>query len=264
MEEGQNLHPKIHCLTNPVSMRDTANVLLAAGGSGIMAQDPAEVEEVTSFCQAVLLNTGVPDERKFEACKLAGIRANALERPVVLDPVGVGASDFRRSRVRSLLEQIEVSIIRCNQEEACVLLQCLTGDEELSQKVLQKNRGGVESAVCLEETELEGLACCLGKASRCTVLISGREDVISDGNRIEIIPGGDRRMRRITGSGCMLSALCALFCGYGREAYEAAREASVLWKESARRAGIKADCGGKGIGSFHNYLLDAVEELCST
>ena len=82
--------PKIHCLTNPVTMNDVANILLAAGGSAVMAQDEQEAAEITTFCQGTLLNTGVPDEAKIRACILAGKRANQLGHPVVLDPVGVG------------------------------------------------------------------------------------------------------------------------------------------------------------------------------
>ena len=114
--------PKVHCLTNPVTMQDVANVLLAAGGSAVMAQDAAEVEEITALCDATLLNTGVPSAEKFHACTLAGVRANGLGHPVVLDPVGAGASAFRRSRLGALLEQVRPTIIRCNQEEAAALL----------------------------------------------------------------------------------------------------------------------------------------------
>ncbi len=88
--------PKIHCITNPVTMQDVANILLAAGGSAIMARDPEEVSEITSICQGTLLNTGVPDERILRSCILAGTRAHTLRHSVVLDPVGVGASSFRR------------------------------------------------------------------------------------------------------------------------------------------------------------------------
>ncbi len=88
--------PKIHCLTNPVTMNDVANILLAAGGSAVMAQDEQEAAEITTFCAGTLLNTGVPDEAKIRACILAGKRANQLGHPVVLDPVGVGGSSFRR------------------------------------------------------------------------------------------------------------------------------------------------------------------------
>ena len=93
--------PKIHCLTNPVTMQDVANLLLAAGGSAVMGQNEKEVAEITGFCQGTLLNTGVPDESKINACILAGKKANELKHPVVLDPVGIGASKFRQKAIKS-------------------------------------------------------------------------------------------------------------------------------------------------------------------
>ena len=99
----QQNSPKIHCLTNPVTMQDVANILLAAGGSAVMGQDTQEVCEITSFCQGTLLNTGVPDTAKIQACILAGQQANALGHPVVLDPVGAGASTFRKKELKKLL-----------------------------------------------------------------------------------------------------------------------------------------------------------------
>ncbi|WP_373102229.1 hydroxyethylthiazole kinase [Blautia obeum] len=113
-------HPKIHCLTNPVTMNDVANILLAAGGSAVMAQDEQEAAEITTFCQGTLLNTGVPDEGKIRACILAGKRANQLGHPVILDPVGVGGSSFRQRELKKLLEQVHPSIVRCN-ADVCFL-----------------------------------------------------------------------------------------------------------------------------------------------
>lgn len=271
MEGHKENGPKIHCLTNPVVMQDTANLLLAAGGSAIMARDPAEAEEITSFCQATLLNTGVPDEAKFKACILAGKRANALGHPVILDPVGAGASRFRREGLIELLSQVKISLIRCNQEEACTLLRIKSRDRnsfdeaevrsEKSQERSTEGTGGVESRITLEDPELMMLAGQLGEAYSCAVLISGKKDAVSDGKHTRLIAGGSERMRRLTGSGCMLSALCALFCGYGYEPYKAAQKAAELWKESAKRAEMNS-LGTVGIGSFHIRLFDAVEELC--
>lgn len=272
MDQYKKNGPKIHCLTNPVVMQDTANLLLAAGGSAIMAQDPEEVEEITSFCQATLLNTGVPDETKFKACILAGKRANALGHPVVLDPVGAGASRFRQKGLERLLAQVKISLIRCNQEEACTLLRMknknsnsfeeteMTG-EELPEMLTKRTAGGVESQIALEDSRLRMLARQLSEAYSCAVLISGKKDAISDGKDTRLIAGGSKRMSRLTGGGCMLSALCALFCGYGYGPYAAAWRAGELWKESARRAEMHS-LGTVGIGSFHVYLFDAVEELC--
>jgi len=244
--------PKIHCLTNPVSMQDMANLLLAAGGSAIMAQDPAEVQEITSFCQATLLNTGVPDREKFLACTAAGMQANKLGHPVILDPVGVGASRFRRNHMELLLNKVRPSVIRCNQEEAYTLLHMQTGIS-----------GGVESGVSVWQKEQERIAEKLAGMYQCTALISGEMDVISDGERLCVLSGGDRRMARLTGSGCMLSALCSLFCGAGLSSYEAACTAGSIWKESSRIAGERTEKTQGGMGSFHRHLFDALDQLCN-
>ncbi len=247
------MHPKVHCLTNPVSMQDVANILLAAGGSAIMAQDPAEVQEITAFCQATLLNTGVPDEEKIQACMLAGKKANELGHPVVLDPVGVGASAFRKEKLEYLLDEVHPAIIRCNQEEACTLLHMRGGIS-----------GGVESAVSVDTKKQEEIARTLAMTYGCVSLVSGVLDVISDGERSAVIEGGDRRIACVTGSGCMLSAVCALFCGAGVPAYEAACAASCIWKESSRIAGERTDEDRRGMGSFHVHLFDAMDQICHT
>lgn len=271
IEQLQDKKPKIHCLTNPVTMQDVANVLLAAGGSAIMAQDEAEAAEITEICQAVCLNTGVPDAKKYQACILAGKRANELRHPVILDPVGVGASVFRKTWMRKLLAEVQMSVIRCNQEEALTLLELeeeiLLNEEQrggMPETVRQELQsfGGVESAVAVEITEQQRIARELAGKYQCTVLISGKDDVVSDGKKVAVLSGGDDRIRRITGSGCMLSALCALFCGAGITPFDAACTAGSIWKESAREAGICTDKNSGGIGSFHVNLFDALDRKC--
>lgn len=251
VQQLQKAAPKVHCLTNPVSMRDVANVLLAAGGSAIMGEDQLEVQELTAFCQATLLNTGVPNEEKLCACMIAGIKANELEHPIVLDPVGVGASQFRSRTMKVMLDKVEPSIIRCNQEEACALLN-----------MERTSLGGVESSIVLGEDMQLKLAKMLAQTYSCTALISGEADAVSDGERSALVTGGDARITRITGSGCMLSALCALFSGTGLAPYEAACAAGSIWKDSAYLAGVRTDQKQEGIGSFYIYLLDALDGLC--
>ncbi|MCD8098717.1 MAG: hydroxyethylthiazole kinase [Lachnospiraceae bacterium] len=245
--------PAVHCLTNPVTTQDTANILLAAGGSAIMAQEPAEAAEITAICQATLLNTGVPDREKFEACILAGKRAMELGHPIVLDPVGAGASNFRREELAKLLSQLQVSIIRCNQEEARVLL----GLRNITS-------GGVESSVVLPAAEQETLARNLAQAYRCVTLVSGNTDAISDGEHVVLLTEGDSRISRLTGGGCMLSALCALLCAEGLPAFDAAQTAGLLWRESAAEAGRRTDREQGGMGTFHQYLFDAAEKAFSS
>lgn len=258
-EQMRSKGPGLHCITNPVAMQDVANILLAGGGSAIMGCDPEEVQELTALCQGTLLNLGVPDEKKFEACILAGVRANELLHPVILDPVGVGASCFRRRGLETLLEKVHPSIIRCNQEEACVLLSLrgISGRE-----AAEAGSGGVESGILLDEEEQEIMAGMLARVYGCTAFISGSVDVISDGEHTTKLRGGDERITRITGSGCMLSALCGLFCGRGMDPYEAACRAGKIWKECSSIAGEKTDSHEGGIGMFHMYLFDGLDEIC--
>lgn len=264
LKQLKNTAPKVHCLTNPVTMQDMANVLLTAGGSAIMAQEPKEAAEITGLCNATLLNTGVPDEEKFRACILAGKRANELEHPVILDPVGAGASKFRRENMERLLTEVSVTAIRCNQEEASVLLRIYEKRNGTAEKEESRHNisGGVESAVFLEIKQQAEMAVQLAKAWSCVVLVSGKVDVVSDGVRTEYISGGDGRMRRMTGSGCMLSALCALFCGAQIPAFEAVLAAGSIWKMSSEEAGMQTIMSNGGMGSFHTYLFDALDKNC--
>ena len=240
----------VHCLTNPVTMQDTANILLAAGGSAIMAEEPEEAAEITALADALLLNTGVPDRRKFQACILSGKQANAMGIPIVLDPVGAGASRFRRGQLGDLFCAVRISLIRCNAEEALTLLN------------LRPERScGVESSVSFDAAEQQDLAQLLSRRYGCAALVSGAADAVSDGCRTELLTGGDPRISRITGGGCMLSALCALLCAEGTAPYEAAVIAGRLWRKSACIAGERTDCCGGGMGSYHRFLFDAAGEI---
>ena len=265
--------PNVHCLTNVVTMQDVANMLLAAGGSAIMAQDIKEVEEITQITSATLLNMGVPSDEKIAAYIVAGKTANRLGHPVVFDPVGVGASKYRKSCAEEILKNVNPDIIRCNQEEARVLLG-------LNRKIASN---GVESSIKLTESEQEKTAIALANKFDTIAFISGRLDTISDGNIVLKIDGGDSRMRRVSGTGCMLSALCAL-CAAGVYAaskteknvsyvadnensiinekyFYAAYSAGKVWKETAKSTGVLADINGEGIGTYHSMLFDELEKM---
>ena len=246
--------PKIHCLTNPVTMQDVANLLLAAGGSAVMGQDDKEAAEITGFCQGTLLNTGVPDDAKIKACIHAGKEANVLGHPVVLDPVGVGASIFRQKAIKKLLDQVYPDLIRCNQEEAAVLCALF------SDSVTPGSHGGVESALHLTESDVCSTAKQTANLFRTTVLITGAMDVVSDGENTQLLTGGDSRICRITGGGCMLSALCTLFLCTADSPFDAACAAGTLWREVAYCAGQRTDAVHGGIGTFHTQLFDVLEK----
>lgn len=258
--------PNVHCLTNVVTMQDVVNMLLVAGGSAIMAQDKKEMEEITQISSATLINMGVPSDEKIAAYIVAGKTANRLGHPVVFDPVGVGASNYRKSCAEEILKNVNPDIIRCNQEEAKILLG-------LNSEIVSN---GVESSIKLTEREQEKTAIALANKFDTIAFISGSLDTISDGNIVLKIDGGDSRMRRVSGTGCMLSALCALFAAGMYAASEneknvsniednekyfyAAYSAGKVWKETAKNTGFLADINGKGIGTYHSMLFDELEK----
>lgn len=258
--------PNVHCLTNVVTMQDVANMLLVAGGSAIMAQDKKEMEEITQISSATLINMGVPSDEKIAAYIVAGKTANRLGHPVVFDPVGVGASNYRKSCAEEILKNVNPDIIRCNQEEAKILLG-------LNSEIVSN---GVESSIKLTEREQEKTAIALANKFDTIAFISGSLDTISDGNIVLKIDGGDSRMRRVSGTGCMLSALCALFAAGMYAASEneknvsniednekyfyAAYSAGKVWKETAKNTGFLADINGKGIGTYHSMVFDELEK----
>ena len=194
------------------------------------------------------LNTGVPDAEKMRACVISGERANELGIPVVLDPVGAGASAFRLRELEKLTHSVRMALIRCNQEEAKALLHIWNGAS-----------GGVESGVTESVEEQTDLARKLTEAYRCAVLVSGPRDVVAEVGMSEVLTGGDARLSRITGGGCMLSALCALLCGAEADPWEAARTAGALWRSCAEWADRESRKTSGGIGTFHMRLFDAVE-----
>lgn len=269
----KNTAPNVHCLTNVVTMLDVANMLLAAGGSAIMAQDIKEVEEITQITSATLLNMGVPSDEKIAAYIKAGKYANELGHPVIFDPVGVGASNYRKNCAEEILKNVNPDIIRCNQEEAKVLLG-------LNSEIVSN---GVESSIKLTEREQEKTAIAIANKFDTIAFISGSLDTISDGNIVLKIDGGDSRMRRVSGTGCMLSALCALFAAgvyavseiekkasniednensnFNEKYFYAAYSAGKVWKDTAKSTGVLADINGEGIGTYRSMLFDELEKM---
>ena len=233
-------HPLLHCISNIVSANDCANLALAIGASPIMAQAPQEMADIAALASAVVLNTGTPDEAKFTAARTAGATANRRSIPVVLDPVGVGASPWRLANIQSLLQQVQPAIVRVNAGEAAALLG-LGGSEH-----------GVDSLTAPKAPA--GLAAALAQKLGCVVLLSGTEDLIADGQQLCTVRGGSDRMRTVTGAGCMLSVLCGAFAAVQPgDAFTAAVQAARFWKACAEQAEDHA----AGAGSFRVALFDA-------
>ena len=247
LEEVRRRRPLIHCVSNIVSANDCANLALAVGASPMMAQAPEEMADITAISDATVLNTGTPDAAKFDACRVCGREAAALGRPVVLDPVGVGASPWRLENIRRLLAEGSPAMVRVNLGEAQALLR------------LRSQEQGVDSPGASTREERLRRAATLAGELRTTVLLSGPEDIVTDGVRAWCCAGGSGRMAQVTGTGCMLSVLCGVFAAVEPEPREAALLAAAFWKVCSRRADRAA--GEPGPGSFRTALLDAAGAL---
>ena len=244
--------PLIQCITNFVTVNDCANMILAAGGSPTMASHPLEVQEAIRKAQTLVCNMGAID--KVDAMILAGKEANRLGKPVILDPVGAGGTQLRRDAVKRLLEEVHFSVIRGNASE----IRYLAGQ--------QTTGSGVDVSVPDEITE-ENLSEAMKMASELAkrldtvIAISGKIDVISDGRRTCVLRNGCATMARITGSGCMLTALMGAFCGANEDRFLAACSAMAAMGVSGEIAEEKRMLHGTGNATFRNDLIDAVFNL---
>lgn len=239
----QKNKPYIHCITNHVSMESVANIILAVGAKPIMASASQEVEEITAACNGLLLNCGTPDNERFKSFMLAGLTANENNIPVVIDPVGIGASKWRYDSIITLLDKVKPSILRCNLSEANVLLK--------NNKVFC----GVDSDFTYND-DVKKITRDLANTYECTVLLSGKSDFISNGIDVKSIDGDNDFMRNITGTGCMLSGLTTAFSTQ-YDAYNAVIMASSLWKQ----CGLYAQSKSEHIGTQRAFLFDAVQDI---
>ena len=252
LENTQNRTPMVHSITNNVTINDCANIILAAGGTAIMAQDEREVEEITSHAQALVINMGAV--RAQEAMLRAAKIAKRNGRPVVLDPVAAGASTLRREMCSRLLSENLVSVIRGNASEVRALA---AGAEQET---------GVEASALDSVTEdnLQESAAWLRSFSRRTgavVMLTGAMDVITDGTRTAVVRGS-AYLRRITGAGCMLTSLTGVYCGANPDILlEAAVTASEVMKHCGETAEARVRKEMEGTASFRTRLIDAVSLL---
>ena len=188
----RNAQPLIHLITNPVTMNDVVNLVLASGAAAICADAPQEAAEISGLADATVLNIGMPAETNLKAMLAAGEIANALGHPLILDPVGAGASGFRQQILQTLLEKLHLTCIRGNQSEMAALLG-----------MSYPSRGVEEAGICLEPELLQKLA----KRYDTVLAVTGNTDITVSKDQILVSHTGTPLQKRITGSGCMLSAL---------------------------------------------------------
>jgi hydroxyethylthiazole kinase len=232
--------PLIHHITNMVVMNDTANITLAVGASPVMAHALEEVEEMVKLARALVLNIGTLTLEQIEAMVRAGKRANDLGIPIVLDPVGVGATSLRTESALRLLRELRITAIRGNASEVGTLVG-----------VAAETRG-VDSISLSEDRQV--VAHRAAHAFGCTVAITGARDVIADSERLAYVDNGHPLLAAITGSGCMATSLVAAFLAVESDAWLATTAGLVAMGLAGEMAAPKAS----GPGTFRSHLLDAV------
>lgn len=249
MNAGESLRrlrerkPLIHQITNYVVMNETANATLALGALPVMAHAREEVEEMVGFAGALVLNIGTLSPAWVDAMLTAGRAANERGVPVVLDPVGVGATRYRTETAKRILDELDVAVLRGNAGEVATLVG-----------VAAEMRGVESMGTGGEAAELAREA---GRALGVVASVTGPVDHVSDGERVVAIANGDPMLASITGTGCMSSAITGCFLAVAESPLDGAVEALVAFGV----AGEDAAVGAKGPGSFHVNLYDALAAL---
>jgi hydroxyethylthiazole kinase len=246
--------PLVHNITNYVTVNDVANVLLACGGSPIMSDEPADVEDITSICGGLNINIGTLNKSSIEAMHKAGKKAQELGHVLLLDPVGAGASALRTDTAVSLMDELRFTAIRGNISEI---------------KTLASGSGttkGVDADVADAVTEdtLDSSAAFAKKLAAKTgavIAVTGAIDLVADADRCFVIRNGRPEMGRITGTGCQLSGMMTAFLAANPDAKLEAAAAAVCAMGLAGEIGWSRMQEGDGNSTYRNRIIDAIYNM---
>ena len=246
--------PLIHNITNYVTVNDVANVLLACGGSPIMADEPAEAEDITAICGGLNINIGTLNCRTIDGMLRAGKKAAALGHPILLDPVGAGASTLRTDTALQLMKELPFTVIRGNISEIKTLALGSGSTKGVDADVADK---------VTEETLEEAIQFVKGFAARtgAVIAVTGAIDLVGDKDRCFVIRNGRPEMGLITGTGCQLSALAAAFVVASPDNALEATAAAVCTMGLAGELAWARMAEGDGNATYRNRIIDAVYNM---
>lgn len=206
--------PLVHNITNFVVMNNTANALLSLGASPVMAHAIEEVADMTTIASALVINIGTLSEHWIEAMKVAIQTAKLKEIPIIIDPVGAGATSYRTKTVKELFSIAKPSVIRGNASEIMALI-----DANIQTKGVDSNHSSANALIAAESLAIQ---------HRCVVSVSGETDIITDGDRTIFVENGDTMMPKVTGLGCTATALTGAFCAVNNDYLEASANAMAV------------------------------------
>lgn len=233
--------PLVYHITNYVTVNDCANICICAGGSPVMTDEAKDIPQMLSFASATVLNIGTLNERTVESMVLAAKTAKTSGVPIILDPVGAGATEYR-TRTAEALMSIGPQVIKGNAGEIGVLSGC-GGDVK-----------GVDSHGSNDVAEASRI---LAERFGCIVAATGEEDYVSDGKRTLKLTNGSELLSRVSGTGCMLSSVIGCYVGACGATIEAVASAITAFNVAAEIA--ENLCNGPG--TFKPALMDAMENL---
>ena len=242
-EAVRNQQPLIHCITNPISINQCANGILAIGARPMMAEHPKEVREITETAGALMLNLGNITDARMESMKISLLTAKEKNIPVMLDAVGIACSKLRRDYIAELLEIGIPTVIKGNYSEVYALYHDAY------------HSSGVDADASINAEAITHAAAELARKYHTTILASGKTDIVTDGTRIVQVKNGTSQLSAVTGTGCLLGALCGAYLAVCADMNAAVTACAVL--------GI---CGQlaetpKGSGSFMVNLMDVLSTL---
>lgn len=236
--------PLVHHLTNWVTIYDCAQVVKSFGGSPVMAHAFEEVEEMTSIASALVINIGTLTEEFIKSSKRAAAAANKRKIPVILDVCGAGATEFRDRKSMELLNETRIDIIKGNASEVARVAGFMVHTK------------GVDASEV--QGDLKSIASKLAEERSCTVVITGKQDIIAGASGIYTVDNGNDMMGMVVGTGCMAASVIGTFAGANPEDYAAAAAAGLAcFGIAGELALMKSD----GPGSFKTALLDCAAKL---
>ncbi len=246
--------PLVHNITNYVTVNDCANAIIAIGGSPIMSDDIKDVKDITSICDSLNINIGTLNKLTVRAMHRAGKISNALNHPIILDPVGAGASKLRTKTAKNLIKKIDFSVIRGNISEikALALGNSTTKgvDADISDKVTDET---VDNVIAFAKA--------FSKKTGATIVITGETDIIADKDVAYTVKNGHSIMSKVTGSGCMLSAIIGAFIGANPDNItEAVLSAVCVMGICGERAQLRLK-SMDGNATFRTYLIDELYNM---
>lgn len=272
LKEIRETVPLIECMTNFVTINDCANAILAVGGAPIMGENPKEVEEIINMSKSLLINIGTLHEYQFEGMEIGGKHANKVGVPITLDPVGVGATTLRNDSTVKLLSEINFTVIRGNMSEIksiSTLLGSINKEKSMEESIAEpmiepvvepmstKGVEVAESDITTKENFIYNakIVKSLAKKLDTVIVASGEIDIVSNGEETYWSNNGDKIMPKITGSGCILSAIVATYLSASANLLGALTAVLVMNISGEKAAEYIKDNNG-GNGTFRAKLID--------